>query len=122
LETKTARVEVVEGRVVIARIGDREQTLEDARENLSACAQLAIPERKPLLVDIRQARPLTPEVRHHYMGERLQASFSALGLLVRGNPLGHMMGNVYLRIARPGIPTRIFADEPAALAWLRERG
>ena len=54
------------------------------------------------------------------MGERLDTSFAAMGLLVRGNPLGRTMGNVYLKIARPGIPTRIFAQEPKALAWLRE--
>ena len=32
-----------------------------------------------------------------------------------------MMGNVYLRIARPGIPTQLFAEEKAALEWLRSR-
>jgi hypothetical protein len=32
-----------------------------------------------------------------------------------------MMGNVYVRIAKPGIPTQLFADEAAAMAWLRER-
>ena len=28
------------------------------------------------------------------------------------------MGNVYLRIARPGIPTQLFTDERRALEWL----
>ena len=72
-------------------------------------------------MDIRAAKPLLPEVRHVYMGERLDTSFAAMGLLVRGSPLGRTMGNVYLKIARPGIPTRIFALEPKALAWLRGR-
>ena len=36
------------------------------------------------------------------MGERLDTSFAAMGLLVRGSPLGRTMGNVYLKIARPG--------------------
>jgi hypothetical protein len=31
------------------------------------------------------------------------------------------MGNVYLRVANPGIPTRMFDKEPKALAWLRAR-
>jgi hypothetical protein len=109
----------VEG-IVIARISEQEQTLDDARENLSACAQLAAPSRMPLLVDIRAARPLTPEVRHHYTGDVL-VSFGALAMLVNTTPLGRMMGNVYLRIARLAIPTQIFAEEPAALAWLRKR-
>ncbi|MGZ3442224.1 MAG: DUF7793 family protein [Polyangia bacterium] len=29
-----------------------------------------------------------------------------------------MMGNIYLRVARPGVPTRLFPDEASALAWL----
>jgi hypothetical protein len=116
--TRTARIELVDDRVVVARIGDQTQTLADARENLDACARLAAPDRKPLLVDIRAALPLMPEVRHQYMGDRLD-SFGAMGMLVRGSPLGRAMGNVYLKIARPAIPTRIFAEEPKALAWLR---
>jgi len=121
IKTRIARIELLEDRIVVARIGDDTQTVDDARENLAACVQLARPDRKPLLIDMRLARPLLPEVRHQYMGERLDTSFSALALLVRGSPLGHTMGNVYLTIARPGIPTRIFAKEPKALAWLRGR-
>ena len=120
ITTRTARIEVVEERIVVARIGDDVQSLDDARANLDACARLAGPDRKPLLVDIRAAKPLMPEVRHTYMGERLDALFAAMGLLVKGSPLGRAMGNVYLRIARPGIPTRIFAQEPKAIAWLRD--
>jgi hypothetical protein len=29
------------------------------------------------------------------------------------------MGDIYLRVARPAIPTRLFTDEREALAWLR---
>ena len=121
IKTRTARIELLEDGIVVARLGDAAQTVADARENLAACVRLARPDRKPLLVDISAARPLLPEVRHQYMGERLDSSFSAMGLIVRGNPLGIAMGNVYLTIARPGIPTRIFVQEPKALTWLRKR-
>ena len=121
IETRTARIEVVEGRIVVARMNDEEQTLDDARENLAASMRLAEPDRKPLLVDIRNARPLLPEVRVQYAGERFDPYFAAMGLLVRNNPLGITMGNIYFKIARPGIPTRIFSEERKALAWLREK-
>jgi hypothetical protein len=121
IETRTARIEILDERIVVARISDQVQTVEDARENFAICASMAGPKRFPLLVDMRDARPLLPEVRHHYMGERLHNSFAAFALLVRGNPLGRMMGNVYTRIARPGIPGRIFTKEESALRWLRGR-
>jgi hypothetical protein len=76
--------------------------------------------RRPLLIDIRRALPVEAEARHHYSGQKLAEAFSALALLVEASPFGRMMGNVYLRIARPGIPTRLFADEGEALAWLRK--
>jgi hypothetical protein len=121
VETRTARIELLGDCIVVARIGDEAQTLDDAHDNLAACMRLAEPDRKPLLVDIRTARPLMPEVRHYYTGEHLDASFAAFGLLVRGSPVGQMMGNFYLKVARPGIPARIFSDEPKALTWLRAR-
>jgi hypothetical protein len=34
--------------------------------------------------------------------------------------LGLMMGNVYFRVARPGIPTRLFTSADEANRWLRE--
>ena len=51
-------------------------------------------------------------------GQVLIDGFSALALLVDATPFGRMMGNVYLRIARPGIPTQLFSDEARAIAWL----
>ena len=119
IQTRTARIEVLEDRIVVARVGDLVQTVDDARENLAACSRLAAPDRKPFLSDIRLAKPLMPEVRRVYMGESLSA-FSAMAMLVRGTPLGRTMGNVYLKIARPGIPTKLFAQESKALAWLRD--
>jgi hypothetical protein len=121
ITTRTARIEVVDDRIVVIRVGDGVQSVEDARENFDTCARLAAPDRKPLLTDLRAARPLLPEVRRQYSGQRLEASFAAMGLLVRGNPLGRTMGNIYMKIARPGIPTRLFAQESKALAWLREK-
>ena len=103
---------------MVVRVGNMVQTVDDARENFDACAHLAAPDRKPFLADIRMAKPLMPEVRRVYMGESLVA-FAAMAMLVKATPLGRTMGNVYLKIARPAIPTKLFAQEAKALAWLR---
>jgi|SRR4051812_336974 hypothetical protein len=119
LETRTAEVELVDGRIVVTRIRQgAAQDLTDARQNLSASIAAAGGLRCPLLVDISGAKPLPPEVRHYYMGERLVEAFAALALVVEASPLGMAMGNIYLRIASPGIPTRLFTKEPPALEWL----
>jgi hypothetical protein len=118
-ETKTAAIHLTEDGVLIVRISDGAyQSLEDAKVNLAAALSETAGRRRPLLVDIRTCQPLDAEARHHYSGQTLVDSFSALALLIEGSPLGRMVGNVYLRVARPGIPTQLFTDEPRAVEWL----
>jgi hypothetical protein len=117
--TTTARINLNAQGLLIVRINDGAyQTLDDARENLAAAVSEAGGKRRPLLIDIRSAKPLDADARHHYSGQTLVERFSALALLVEASPFGRMMGNVYLRVARPGIPTHLFSDETQAMEWL----
>jgi len=118
-ETRTARIDLNGNGVLVVRINTgAEQSLVDAKENLATAVSETGGRRRPLLIDIRAAQPLDADARHHYSGQTLVDSFSALALLIEASPFGRMMGNVYLRIARPGIPTQLFADEPQAVKWL----
>jgi hypothetical protein len=119
LETRTARIELLDQGIVVTRINKgATQDLTDAQQNLGGSVTAAAGVRRPLLVDISGATPLSPEVRHYYTGERLVGAFTALALVVEASPLGRTMGNIYLRISSPGIPTRLFTLESAALEWL----
>jgi hypothetical protein len=117
--TKTADIHLSGEGLVIVRIhDDAHQLLEDAKMNLATALAETAGRRRPLLVDIRTAQPLDADARHHYSGQTLVDGFLALALLVDGSPFGRMMGNVYLRVARPGIPTQLFTDEQRAVEWL----
>ena len=116
----TARIELCPEGLVIVRINDGvQQSLANAEENLAMAVAQTGGSRRPLLIDIRTAQPLDADARHHYSGQALVERFSALALLVEASPFGRMLGNVYLRVARPGIATRLFADECLALDWLK---
>jgi len=120
-ETKTARIALNDHGLLIVRVNDGAyQSLDDAKENLAVAVSETGGARRPLLIDIRTAKPLDADARHHYSGLTLVERFSALALLVEGSPFGRMMGNVYLRIARPGIPTQLFAEEAQAQKWLMD--
>jgi hypothetical protein len=120
-ETDTALINLNADGVVIVKIrDDASQTLADAQANLAMAVSETAGRRRPLLVDIRTARPLDADARHHYSGQTLADGFLALALLVDNSPLGRMIGNVYLRVARPGIPTRLFSDPSEALEWLTQ--
>ena len=119
--TRTARIALNDRGLLVVRINNgAHQSLDDAKENLAAAVGEAAGQRRPLLIDIRSAKPLDADARHHYSGQTLVERFSALALLIDGSPFGRMMGNVYLRIARPGIPTQLFAEEAQALKWLTD--
>ena len=119
VDTRTAHIGLDERGLVIVRVKNRaKQSLDDAKQNLAAAVSETRGMRRPLLIDLRTAQPLDADARHHYSGQTLIERFSAMALLVDGSPFGRMMGNVYLRIARPGIPTRLFADETRAFEWL----
>jgi len=105
--------------IVVVRVAEGfHQTMQDARTLLGAVASLAEGDRVALLIDLRKAKPLEPEVRQIYTGPEVEA-YRAIGLLVETSPFGRVMGSFYLRVARLGTPTRIFTDEEAARAWLR---
>jgi hypothetical protein len=118
-ETPTAIVAMVEDRVITVRVRPGvAQTVADAERNLAAALALSNGDRRAILVDIRDAVPLDGDVRRTYSGPAL-TGFSALALLIRADPLGRMIGNVYLSVANTPIPTRLFTDEVAALQWLK---
>lgn len=120
-ETKTAVIELEPEGVLVVRIKTgAKQLLADAEQNLGAALIERGGKRRPLLIDIRGAVPLEADVRHYYSGKVLVTGFTALALLVDATPLGRMMGNVYFRVARPGIPTRLHTDGADARRWLLE--
>ena len=115
-----AEIKLRDDGIVIARIypGTR-QSLDDARAILSAAIDARNGRRRPIAVDISGCEPLPAEVRRHYSGDVLAKSFSAIAMLIEANLFGRMIGNIYLSIARPAIPTRLFSSEADALGWLR---
>jgi hypothetical protein len=118
-ETKTAVIDLEPEGILVVRIRkDARQLLPDAEQNLGAALIERGGKRRPLMIDIREAIPLDADVRHYYSGQVLVSGFTALALLVDASPLGRMMGNVYFRVARPGIPTKLFSDGTEARQWL----
>src|SRR5688572_24269566 len=116
--TRTAQVETTADGIVITRIlPDVEQRIQDAVENIAVSAEACGGRRAPIVVDLRRAKTLDAETRHYYSGKQLTEAFTAIALLVPIGAFGKVMGNLYLRVANPGIPARLFDSEAAALKW-----
>jgi hypothetical protein len=116
--TRTVRVEKTAEGIVITRVlPEVRQSLNDAIENLSVSAEACGGQRAPIVIDIRNAVPLDAETRHYYTGKQLTDFFTSIAILVQVGSFGKMVGNIYLRVANPGIPSKLFDSEAEAIQW-----
>ncbi|MCC7442762.1 MAG: hypothetical protein IT285_14095 [Bdellovibrionales bacterium] len=119
--TRSAKITLLpEGFVHVKILAEVRQTLDDARVNLEQASAATLGVRRPVWLDLSDAEVLDPDVRHYYKGKVLSDAFTALAIQVDGSPFGFLAGNIYLRIARPGIPTRLFTIDEDPLPWLKE--
>ncbi|KAF0164831.1 MAG: hypothetical protein FD157_1995 [Rhodocyclaceae bacterium] len=107
-----------DGIVRIMWIPGAEVTLEDAEESMAAYLQINQGKRRPMVVDTSQMKSLAREARHLYASEEAAKVASAVGLIV-GTPVSRVLGNFYLGLSNPHLPTRLFDSESEALEWLK---
>src|SRR4029079_509328 len=90
---------------------------------------VSMPDTKTVRIELKEHGVVSVRINNRALRslvdakENLAAAVSETGgrrrpLLVEASPFGRMFGNVYLRIANPGVPTRLFSDETEAAAWL----
>ncbi len=70
------------------------------------------------LIDMRELKSTTKEARE-YMGVE-GAKLITAGALLIGSPLTRMLGNIFLTINKPNVPTKLFTDETEAKEWLKQ--
>ena len=95
-----------------------EYSLQDAKDDLAAVAQVAEGTRRPLLVDGREVRAVDHETRTFWSGKEMLKYFKATAILTGNSSITNMIANFMITIARPATPTKMFAVEADALRWL----
>lgn len=93
-------------------------TLEDAQQTMAAYNKVRGGKRLPLFIDTKTQRSFSREARKYYASEEAAAAASAAAIIV-GTPVSRVLGNFYLGVSNPHLPSRIFTDEDEALAWLK---
>ncbi len=122
-EAITTRVNQVwladDGIVRIIRVPGAEVTLADAKETMAAYLKINQGRRRPLFVDTKRMKFLAREARQYYAGEEAAKVASAVAIIV-GTPVSRVLGNFYLGVSNPHLPSRLFSLEEEALEWLKE--
>lgn len=91
---------------------------DDMRSFLAARMELA-PHRVAVLIDQRRIRTMTREAQEAGTEGSDQRPTIGVAILIAG-PIAVMIANFFIIFGRPRYPTKLFTNEPAALAWLDE--
>jgi hypothetical protein len=91
--------------------------IEDAKYNTQMVKTVSNGKKPPILIDIREIISITKEARDHFSMRNREAGVTAIGLLIK-SPVSRVIGNFYLGINKPTVPTKLFTDEKKALGWL----
>ena len=75
----------------------------------------------PCLVEPGNLKELTREARAFFAESPENHAVSTKVALMVESPATRFIGNVFLKVSKPRIPTKLFQDREAARAWLRER-
>jgi hypothetical protein len=94
-----------------------EQTLADAVEHTNTIRIVAAGHRPPLLVDMRGMKSQSRDARQHYGSPEVVDITCAVALLVESR-VTMLIANFFITVTKVSVPTKIFTDEAAALAWL----
>lgn len=120
-DTRTQYVWMDDQGIVHAEIKAGAQLVrEDAEEVIATIAELAGGTPRPVLVDMSKARGMDRGARMYFAGAETARHESAAALIVK-SPLTRALGNFFMGLNKPLVPTRLFSEETEALEWLRSR-
>jgi hypothetical protein len=107
-----------DGIVRIIHKPDAEVTLESAKETMEAYLKIYQGKKRPLFVDTKMMKSLAREARQYYAGEEAAKVASAVALMV-DTPVSKVLGNFYIGLSKPHLPSRLFSSDSEALEWLK---
>jgi hypothetical protein len=102
----------------VIHVPGAEVTLEDAQETMAAYLKLNQGKRRPLFVDTKSMKSIDREARKYFAGEEAAKVACAVALII-DSPVSRVLGNFYLGVSHPQLPTRLFSSEAEALEWLK---
>jgi hypothetical protein len=109
----------LDGDIMCARyVKNLKMTLDVAKSCVGARLFFAKGKSYPLLVDMTGIKSVTADARK-YMAT-VGVTWVTAGALITGSSLSKTIGNIFLAIDKPAVPTRLFTDEEKARQWLEQ--
>lgn len=93
-------------------------TLEDAMENTAVVTSFFNGQKFPIMIDARDIKSMSREARSHFSTNGRDSKTNAFGIIVK-SPISRVIGNFFLGINKPAVPSKLFENEEKALKWLK---
>ncbi|MBK7669412.1 MAG: hypothetical protein IPJ32_19940 [Sphingobacteriaceae bacterium] len=80
-------------------------TLNHALENTEAVTSLYVEKKFPILIDSRGIKSMSRDAREHFSTRGRDSKTNAFGIVIK-SPLSRVVGNFFLGLNKPAVPTR----------------
>lgn len=94
-------------------------TLNHAIENTKVVTSFFLGKKFPILIDSTDIKSMNREARDHFSTRGRDSKTNAFGIIV-SSPISRVVGNFFLGINKPEVPTKLFDNEEAAIKWLKQ--
>jgi hypothetical protein len=99
-------------------VKDLHMTLAIAKSCVEARLLFSNGKKFALLIDMRGIKSATPEARKYMAG--VGTILVKAGAMITGSLLNRTIGNIFLVIDKPAVPSKLFTDEQKARQWLQQ--
>lgn len=96
-----------------------EVKLEHARENSVVVNSFYIDRKFPLLIDGRGIKSMEREARAFFTANGRRTNTLAFAIIIDSS-VSKVVGNFFLGINKPIVPTKLFLNEETAIEWLEQ--
>lgn len=117
--TASGKVRLLKEGIIHVHINPgHQQTPDNARENLAAAQDHCHTIQRCVILDLRGARPLTPDTRVVYSEKEIGKYFRGLAIVVKTDKISQLMANVYMKVSGKPFPMRLCFDFEEGKSWL----
>lgn len=118
IETRVFQTQFIpEGYILTKVKAGSEIRLEDAEGNTETVISLSKGSNFPILVDLREIKSISKEARDHFSMRGRKPNVTAIAMLVN-SPVSKIIGNFFLGLNKPTVPTRLFTSQREAKNWI----
>ena len=111
VQTASGKVRLLkEGIIHVVINAGHLQTPDNAAENLRTAQAHCHTIQRCVILDLRGARPLTPDTRAVYSDKAIAKYFRGLAIVVKTDKISQLMANVYMKVSGKPFPMRLCFD------------